>query len=63
MNNFIETDYKPNFTLLKSYMKDHWEDSNELYKEYMSWENNKFFVQVIKDFDKPLLREIKKIWN
>ena len=63
MNNFIETDYEPNKTLLKSYMKDHWEDSNELYKEYMSWENNKFFVQVIKDFDRPLLREIKKIWN
>ena len=63
MPNYIETDYKPNATLLKSYMKDQWEDSNELYKEYMSWENNKFFVQEIKDFDRPLLREIKNIWN
>lgn len=44
-------------------MNGDWQDSNELYKEYMSWENNKFFVQEIKNFDKPLLREIKKIWN
>ena len=64
MPNFIETDYKTDANFFRSYIKpDLWEDSNELYKEYMSWENNKFFVQVIKQFDRPLLREIKKIWN
>ena len=63
MPNYIETQYTPNVNLLKSYMSDHWEDSNKLYKEYMSWENNKFFVQEIKNFDRRLLREIKKIWN
>tara|TARA_R110000796_G_scaffold246434_1_gene371225 strand:- start:349 stop:831 length:483 start_codon:yes stop_codon:yes gene_type:complete len=63
MPNYIETNYPVDVSLLKSYMNDQWEDSNELYKEYMSWENNKFFVQEIKDFDRPLLREIKNIWN
>ena len=63
MPNYIETDYPVDTDLLRSYMHDKWEDSNELYKEYMSWENNKFFVQEIKNFDRPLLREIKKIWN
>ena len=63
MLNYIETNYPVNELLLKSYMNDQWEDSNDLYKEYMSWENNKFFVQEIKSFDRPLLREIKKIWN
>jgi len=64
MPSYIETDYKTDPVFFRSYIKDdEWEDSNELYKEYMSWENNKFFVQVIKEFDRPLLREIKKIWN
>ena len=63
MPNYIETKYPADASFFKSYMKDQWEDSNELYKEYMSWENNKFFVQEIKDFDRPLLREIKNIWN
>jgi hypothetical protein len=44
-------------------MNDNWEDSNHLYAEYMSWENNKFFVQEIHNFDVSLLREIKRIWN
>ena len=59
---YIETNYKPKINL-KSYINDHWEDSNRLYAEYMSWENNKFFVQEIHNFDIPLLREIKNIWN
>lgn len=63
MPNYIQTTHVPDVDLLRSYMSDQWEDSNELYKEYMSWENNKFFVQEIKKFDRPLLREIKKIWN
>ena len=29
----------------------------------MSWVNRKFFVQEIKDFDKPLLRKMKEIYN
>lgn len=59
---YIETDYKPKLDL-RSYMNGHWEDSNRLYSEYMSWENNKFFVQEIHNFNVPLLREIKNIWN
>jgi len=59
---YIETGYKPKIDL-KSYMNGHWEDSNRLYAEYMSWKNNKFFVQQIHNFDVPLLREIKNIWN
>ena len=63
MSNYIETNYNTNKEFFKSYINDQWEDSNVLYKEYMSWKNNKFFVQEIKDFDRPLLREIKNIWN
>jgi len=63
MNNYIETNYNTDKSFFKKYITGNWKDSNDLYKEYMSWENNKFFVQEIKDFDRPLLREIKKIWN
>ena len=56
MNNFIETTHKPDLEILRGAMNGDWQDSNELYKEYMSWENNKFFVQEIKKFDRPLLR-------
>ena len=60
MNNYIETNYNTDKSFFKKYITGNWKDSNDLYKEYMSWENNKFFVQEIKDFDRPLLREIKK---
>ena len=63
MSNYIETNYTVDKEFFKSYINGKWEDSNKLYKEYMSWENRKFFVQEIKDFDRPLLRKIKEIWN
>ena len=52
MSNYIETDMKHDKEFFKKYINGKWEDSNKLYKEYMSWENRKFFVQEIKDFDK-----------
>ena len=42
---------------LKIYINGKWEDSNKLYKEYMSWENRKFFVQEIKDFDRTTIKK------
>jgi hypothetical protein len=58
----LKTNYTPKLDFRK-YIDGTWQDSNQLYAEYMSWENNKFFVQEIKNFDVPLLREIKNIWN
>ena len=63
MPNYIETDMKHDKEFFKKYINGKWEDSNKLYKEYMSWENRKFFVQEIKDFDRQLLRKMKEIWN
>jgi len=65
---FIETDFKVEPSFWDKYFNNKWEDSNQLYSEYVSditggKEMNKFFVQQIKDFDRPLLKLIKKIWN
>ena len=61
MPNYIETDMKHDKEFFKKYINGKWEDSNKLYKEYMSWENRKFFVQEINEFDRPLLRKIKEM--
>lgn len=65
MNNkfYVNTDYNFNVDFFKKYIRNEWVDSNHIYKEYMTWKNNLFFVQEIKEFDISLLREIKKIWN
>ena len=44
MSNYIETDMKHDKEFFKKYINKQM-DSNKLYKEYMSWENRKFFVQ------------------
>ena len=65
---FIETDFKVEPSFWDKYFNNKWQDSNQLYSEYVSdvtggKQMNKFFVQEIKDFDRPLLKLIKKIWN
>ena len=65
---FIETDYKVDPSFWDNYFTNEWQDSNELYSEYVSditggKDMNKFFVQEIKNFDRPLLKLIKKLWN
>ncbi len=65
---YIETDYKVPVDFWNSYFNGKWEDSNQLYSEYVTdatgGENmNKFYVQEIKEFDRKLLRLIKSIWN
>ncbi len=67
-NFFIETDYKVEPEFFNDYFNDEWEDSNQLYSEYVSDATggknmNKFYVQEIKNFDRKLLRFIKSIWN
>ena len=62
MPNYIETDMKHDKEFFKKYINGKWEDSNKLYKEYMSWENRKFFVQGNKrSLIEPLLRKMKEI--
>ena len=51
---FIETDFKVEPSFWDKYFNNKWEDSNQLYSEYVSditggKEMNKFFVQQIKD--------------
>lgn len=65
---FIKTDYRVDSTFWKPYMTGEWQDSNKLYSEYVSdatggKEMNKFFVQEIHNFDRPLLKLIKQLWN
>ncbi len=67
-DSFIETDYKVDPEFWTSYFTGEWQDSNKLYSEYVSdatggKEMNKFFVQEIHNFDRPLLKLIKNIWN
>ena len=67
-NFFIETDYKVPTDFWNNYFNGKWEDSNQLYSEYVDEatggkEMNKFFVQEIHKFDRKLLRLIKNIWN
>lgn len=67
-NSFITTDYTVDPTFWESYMTGEWQDSNQLYSEYVSDATggkpmNKFFVQEIKKFDRPLLKLIKNLWN
>ena len=65
---FITTDFKVEPEFWDNYKTGQWQDSNKLYSEYVSdatggKEMNKFFVQEIHNFDRPLLKLIKKIWN
>ena len=67
-NSFITTDFTVNPTFWQTYMTSEWTDSNKLYSEYVSdatggKEMNKFFVQEIHNFDRPLLKLIKNLWN
>jgi hypothetical protein len=67
-NYFIETDFTVDPNFWSKYYNNKWQDSNTLYSEYVSnatggKEMNKFFVQEIHDFDRPLLKLIKNIWN
>lgn len=67
-DSFIMTDFKVDPEFWNNYMTGEWQDSNQLYSEYVSdatggKEMNKFFVQEIHNFNRPLLRLIKKIWN
>ena len=67
-DSFIMTDFKVDPTFWDNYMTGEWQDSNQLYSEYVSdatggKEMNKFFVQEIHNFDRALLRLIKQIWN
>ena len=60
-NSFITTDFTVNPTFWQTYMTSEWTDSNKLYSEYVSdatggKEMNKFFVQEIHNFDRPLLK-------
>ena len=64
----ITTDFKVEPEFWDNYKTGQWQDSNKLYSEYVSdatggKEMNKFFVQEIHNFDRPLLKLIKKIWN
>ena len=52
---FIETDYKVDPSFWDNYFTNEWQDSNELYSEYVSditggKDMNKFFVQEIKKY-------------
>lgn len=65
---FIETDFKVDPDFWNPYFTNNWRDSNELYSEYVDKatngkQMNKFFVQEIHNFDRPLLKLIKNIWN
>lgn len=65
---FIETDFSVDPTFWTPYFDNNWQDSNQLYSEYVETatngkQMNKFFVQEIKKFDRPLLKLIKSIWN
>jgi len=67
-NSFITTDYYMDPKFWESYMTGDWQDSNQLYSEYVSDATggkpmNKFFVQEIHKFDRPLLKVIKSLWN
>jgi hypothetical protein len=67
-NSFITTDFTVDPIFWKTYMTGEWQDSNKLYSEYVSdatggKEMNKFFVQEIHNFDRPLLKLIKQLWN
>ena len=67
-DSFITTDFKVDPVFWNNYMTGEWQDSNELYSEYVSdatggKQMNKFFVQEIHNFDRTLLRLIKQIWN
>ena len=67
-NSFITTDFTVNPIFWKPYITGKWQDSNKLYSEYVSdatggKEMNKFFVQEIHNFDRPLLKLIKSLWN
>ncbi len=67
-NSFITTDFTVDPTFWQTYMTGEWQDSNKLYSEYVSdatggKEMNKFFVQEIHNFDRPLLKLIKSLWN
>ena len=64
-NSFITTDFTVDPTFWQTYMTGEWQDSNKLYSEYVSdatggKEMNKFFVQEIHNFDRPLLKLIKQ---
>lgn len=65
---YIETDYKVPIDFWTDYFDGDWQDSNQLYSEYLTDATggknmNKFYVQEIKTFDRKLLRLIKNIWN
>jgi len=65
-DSFIVTDFKVDREFWTPYFTNKWQDSNQLYSEYVSdatggKEMNKFFVQEIHNFDRPLLKLIKKI--
>lgn len=65
---YIETDYKVPIDFWTDYFDGDWQDSNQLYSEYLTDATggknmNKFYVQKIKTFDRKLLRLIKNIWN
>jgi hypothetical protein len=67
-NSFITTDFIVDAEFWKPYMTGEWQDSNQLYSEYVSdatggKQMNKFFVQEIHQFDRPLLKLIKSLWN
>jgi len=67
-NSFITTDFKLSSDFWNPYFTGEWTDSNKLYSEYVSdatggKEMNKFFVQEIHNFDRPLLKLIKQLWN
>ena len=67
-NSFITTDFTVDPIFWQTYMTGEWTDSNKLYSEYVSdatggKEMNKFFVQEIHNFDRPLLKLIKSLWN
>lgn len=67
-NSFIKTDFMVEPEFWNNYITGEWQDSNKLYSEYVSdatggKKMNKFFVQEIHKFDRPLLKLIKNIWN
>ena len=67
-NSFITTDFIVDSAFWESYITNEWHDSNQLYSEYVNdatggKQMNKFFVQEIHNFDRPLLKLIKSLWN
>jgi hypothetical protein len=65
---FIETNFKVEKEFWTPYFNNKWSDSNDLYSEYVNTATsgkpmNKFFVQEIHSFDRPLLRLISTIWK